>query len=68
MAQECYVLTRLIVVIPLLNEVPEHMAQEYLHLLDLRIDARDLLNEVPEHMAQEFFLARALLSLGSIPQ
>ena len=27
--------------------------------------ASTVLNEVPEHMAQEFFLARALLSLGS---
>ena len=35
-----------------LNEVPEHMAQEY--RMELARDrARPVLNEVPEHMAQE---------------
>ena len=37
----------------LLNEVPEHMAQESSHS-PLRLLVQVVLNEVPEHMAQEF--------------
>ena len=36
-----------------LNEVPEHMAQEFGHVLLLDNRRLWLLNEVPEHMAQE---------------
>ena len=36
----------------LLNEVPEHMAQEYTQP-SIRHNRRLFLNEVPEHMAQE---------------
>ena len=35
-----------------LNEVPEHMAQEYAHTCRNAPDY-GILNEVPEHMAQE---------------
>ena len=37
----------------LLNEVPEHMAQEWLRR-SLQHLKCNVLNEVPEHMAQEF--------------
>ena len=38
----------------LLNEVPEHMAQEFSHWWGNACSFLPLLNEVPEHMAQEF--------------
>ena len=37
----------------LLNEVPEHMAQEFAEIKPADSVYSPLLNEVPEHMAQE---------------
>ena len=48
----------------LLNEVPEHMAQECEHFKGL-LRKLGVLNEVPEHMAQELRDIHAL-TLGSL--
>ena len=45
---------RHVVVIQLLNEVPEHMAQESGRAAKHHRKAPPFLNEVPEHMAQEW--------------
>ena len=43
----------------LLNEVPEHMAQEWDSLTESDPTA-SVLNEVPEHMAQEYTTIKTL--------
>ena len=42
-----------------LNEVPEHMAQESARFSTRRARTHTVLNEVPEHMAQEFAVTLA---------
>ena len=43
-----------------LNEVPEHMAQEYVQAEVVEEEATALRNEVPEHMAQEYTTIKTL--------
>ena len=52
MAQE-FQLVRVGALCPLLNEVPEHMAQEFPPTRGTFRSRIAFLNEVPEHMAQE---------------
>ena len=51
----------------ILNEVPEHMAQEYRGRRSRRCFCR-FLNEVPEHMAQEYDTAMPGAVGNSSPQ
>ena len=62
MAQELAWISTNFVIVFLLNEVPEHMAQESGVTLN-NGDTNTILNEVPEHMAQELPVAEEPVEL-----